>query len=160
LIGAAKYYRKSAEFDEPSAENRFGICLEGGIGVHSNLILAARYHQRAAAHGNSDGFNNLGFCLEHGIGVEQDIEAAAEWYRFAHNNGHLESELKCLHCLRILGHWHVPDRSSWIVDSRPLDDQNAHLFIDCLKDSNINSELIGSIQPLKSTMPNGPRLRS
>jgi TPR repeat protein len=157
LIWAAKYYRMSAELNEPSAENSFGICLERGTGVHSNLIHGARYYKRAAEHGDPDGANNLGFCLEHGIGVKQDIEAAAECYKFAHNNGHLEADLNHRRCLRILGQWDVPDRSSRIVDSRPLDDHFAHLFMDCLKDPNMNPVLIAFIQRLK-TMPSGPRL--
>jgi TPR repeat protein len=78
LIRAAKYYHLSAESNEPSAENSFAICLERGIGVHSNLFLAARYYKRSDEHGHHDSINNLGFCLEHGRGVKQDIETAAE----------------------------------------------------------------------------------
>jgi TPR repeat protein len=105
----------SAELKEPSAENSFGICLERGIGVHSNPMLAARYYQRAADHGDPDGANNLRFCLEHGIGVKQNIESAADCYKFARDHGHPEGELNYRRCLRLLGDWEVPDRSSGLL---------------------------------------------
>jgi TPR repeat protein len=152
LIRAAKYYRLAAELNKPSAENSFGICLERGIGVDSNLFLAARYYKRSAEHGNPAGANNLGFCLEHGRGVKQDFEAAAECYKFARDHGHSEADLNYRRCLRILSRWDVPDRSSLISDSRPLDDHFAHLFIDCLKDSDASPELISSIERLKVAM--------
>jgi hypothetical protein len=53
-------------------------------------------------------------------------------------------------CLRILGRWTVPDRSSWIADSRPSDDHFARLFVDSPKDPDTNPELIASIQQLVS----------
>jgi hypothetical protein len=62
------------------------------------------------------------------------------------------------HCLRILGHWDVPNRSFRIADSRPVDDHFTHLFIDCLKDPDGSPELISSIQQLKATMPGCPGL--
>jgi serine/threonine protein kinase len=156
LIRAAKYYRMSAELNEPSAENSFGIWLERGIGVHSSPILAARYYQRAAGHGNPDGANNLGFCLEHGRGVEQDFRSAAECYKFARDHGHSEAELNYRRCLRILGCWDIPDRSSQIVHSRPVNDNFTHLFIDCLNDSDLSPEIISSIEGLKETIPDCP----
>jgi TPR repeat protein len=156
FIRAAKYYCLSAELNEPSAENSYGICLERGIGVQSNLTLAAHYYQRSAAHGDSDGANNLGFCLEHGRGVKQNIESAAECYKFASDHGHPEGELNYRRCLRILGQWTVPDRSSRIADSRPLDDHFTHLFIDCHDDPNASPELIDSIERLKPSIKNSP----
>jgi hypothetical protein len=45
FIRAATDHRLSAELNELSAENSFGIFLERGIGVHSNLNLAGRYHK-------------------------------------------------------------------------------------------------------------------
>jgi TPR repeat protein len=138
--------------NEPSAANSFGICLERAIGVHSNLILAACYYKRAAGHDDPDGANILGFCLEHNFRVKPDIEAAAECYKFAHENEHSEADLNYRRCFRILGHWDIPDRSSRIVDSRALDDHFAHFFIDCLKNPNMNPELVDSIERLKATM--------
>jgi hypothetical protein len=146
----------AAELNEPSAENSFGICLERGIGVHSNLELAVRYYQRAAAQGHPDGANNLGFCFEHGRGIKQDIEAAAEFSKFARDHGHPDGDLNYRRCLRILGHWDVPDRSSQIADSRPSDDNLSRLFVECLKDPDTNPELVFSIQRLLS-ISSGPK---
>jgi TPR repeat protein len=160
LIREAKYYRIPAELNEPSAENSFGICFERGIGVHSNLILAVRYYKRAVENSDLDGVNNLKFCLEHSFGAKQEFAAVAECYKSDRDHGHSEADLNYRCGLRILGHWDVPDQSSRIVDSRSLDDHLVHLFIVCLKEPNINPELIASIQGLKATMPNGPRLTS
>jgi TPR repeat protein len=37
FIRATKYYHLAAEFNNADAQNSFGICLERGIGVQSNL---------------------------------------------------------------------------------------------------------------------------
>jgi TPR repeat protein len=150
---AAKYYRMAAEFGNPSAENSFGVCLERGIGVQSNQALAAHYFELSALHGDRDGANNLGFCLEHGRGVKQDIETAAEWYGFAAEHGHPEGDLNYQRCLRLLGHWMVPDRSSCVSDCAGSDDL-AEKFLTAIEDpiaaNDVSAELFLSIKQLKS----------
>jgi hypothetical protein len=133
MFRAAKYYRLSADMKNASAENSFGICLERGIGVQKNLFLAAQYYHRAAQQGHPDGANNFGFCLEHGRGVEQDIEMAAEYYKFASDHGHSEAKLNHKRCLRLLGSWEPPDRSSDIVSHPPSVDFLCKLFGDFLE---------------------------
>jgi TPR repeat protein len=93
----------SAGSNSASAQNSFGISLERGIGIQSNLSLAAQYYQHVALQGHPDGANNLGFCLEHGRGVKQNIELTAEYYKFAADRGHPEGELNYRRCLRLLG---------------------------------------------------------
>jgi TPR repeat protein len=134
FVRAAKYYRLSAELNDAAAQNSFGICLERGIGLRSNFALAAHYYQRSALQGHPDGANNLGFCLEHGRGVKQDINLAAEYYKFAANRGHPEADLNYRRCLRFLGQWKAPDRSSDVSANPPSNQQLASLFIDCLKE--------------------------
>jgi hypothetical protein len=148
----------SAEFNEPSAENSFGIYLERGSGVHSNLIFAARYYKQSAGYDHPDEANNLGFSLKHGRGIEQDFEAVAKYSTFERDHAYPEADLNYRHRFRILGHWNVPDRSSQIADSQPLDNLFTHLFIDSPSNPDSNPELKQSIQRLKSIMPNGPRL--
>jgi TPR repeat protein len=121
-VRAAKYYRMAAELRNPSAQNSFGIFLERGIGVRSNQALAAHYFEQSAVGGDPDGANNLGFCLEHGRGVRQNIAVAAEWYKFARDHGHPEGEVNYQRCLRLLGQWTIPDRSTRIVDDPRPDD--------------------------------------
>jgi hypothetical protein len=140
----------AAELNEPSAENSFGICLERGIGVCSNVTLAVRYYKRAAAHGDPDGANNLGFCLEHGRGVKQDIHAAVECYKFAHDHGHPEGELNYRRCLRVLERWTAPDRSSRISDHSTTVDSLTRLFLGPLENPKVRSEFADSIKQLKS----------
>jgi TPR repeat protein len=137
LHRAAKYYRLSADLQDPMAEN-------AGL----------------AAHGDPDGANNLGFCLEHDRGVERSIASAAECYKFAADRGHPEATINYRHCLRFLERWEVPDRSFRISDHSQFDDRLANLCIGCLKDCHASLELIASIQLLKTTMPNGPEIGS
>jgi TPR repeat protein len=150
---AAKYYHLAAELGHAAAENSFGICLERGIGVQSNIALAARYYQQSANHGNADGANNIGFCLEHGRGVAADIALAAEYYKFAADHGHLEGRLNYRRCLRLLGRWEVPDRSSDVSCHPPARDDLAGAFIACLDDptqfDSESAELITAIERLK-----------
>jgi TPR repeat protein len=120
-IRAANYYRLAAEQNLPEAENNFGICLERGIGIKSNIVLAAEYYERSANHGHPDGANNFGFCLEHGRGVKQDILNAAKYYKIASDGGHSEADLNYRRCLRLLGRWDVPDRSSDVSVQQSFD---------------------------------------
>jgi TPR repeat protein len=125
---AAKYYRLSAEMKNASAQNSFGICLERGIGVHKNLSLAALFYRRAADQGHADGANNFGFCLEHCRGVQQNIEMAAQYYRFAADRGHREAKVNLARCMRLLGRWNPPDRSSDSVSHSPSPDRLSEIF--------------------------------
>jgi TPR repeat protein len=146
----------SAELNSASAQNSFGIFLERGIGIQSNLSLAAHYYQLAAFQGHPDGANNLGFCLEHGRGVQQNIRLAAEYYKLAADRGHPEGELNYRRCLRLLGRWEVPDRSSDVSAHPPSHDDLAHQFIDCLKEPHalhgVASEFLTSIEQLHASM--------
>jgi TPR repeat protein len=119
LLRAAKYYRMAADLKNADGANNFGICLERGIGVRVNLELAAEYYRRAADHGHADGANNFGFCLEHGRGVNQNIQSAADYYKRAADRGHPEADVGYRRCLRLLGRWSVPDRSSQASTQTP-----------------------------------------
>jgi hypothetical protein len=152
----------AADLGNAAAQNSFGVCLERGIGVKSNLALAARYYRRSAAQGNSDGANNFGFCLERGRGVNENIEAAAECYAFAAECGHPEGELNYRRCLRILGRFES-DRSSRVSNQSQSDHFLTKLFLDCLNDSEAidraHPETIASIQRLNDSIAprtNGP----
>jgi hypothetical protein len=156
FIRAAKYYHLAAELDDADAQNSFGICLERGIGFQSNLALAAHYYQQSALQGNPDGANNCGFCLEHGRGVEQDIRLAAQYYRSAADRGHPEGDLNYCRCLRLLGRWDPPDRSSQVTVQPPSNDFLTEPFLDCLKEpealQSASAELIDSIQRLRVSL--------
>jgi TPR repeat protein len=129
LDRAAKYYGLSAAKGNAAAQNSFGICLERGLGAHKNQCLAAQFYLRAAAQGHADGANNFGFCLEHGRGVQQDFAMAAEYYGFAANRGHPDGAANRARCLRLLGRWEPPDRSSDSV-SHSAPDRLCEIFRD------------------------------
>jgi hypothetical protein len=132
VLRAAKYYRLSAEQQNASAQNSFGICLERGIGVQKNMLLAAQYYHHAAQQGHPDGANNFGFCLEHSRGVQQNIELATKYYKFAADHDHSEAKLNHDRCLRLLGQWKPPDRSSEVVSHPQPVERLSHIFRDFL----------------------------
>jgi hypothetical protein len=150
---AAKCYRLSAELNDASAQNSFGIFLERGIGMPSNLALAAHYYELAALQGHPDGASNLGFCLEHGRGVKPNIGLAAEYYKFVADHGYPEGDLNYRRCLRLLGRWDAPDRSSDISAHPPSHDDLSRQFIDCLKEPDalhgVAPEVLASIERFK-----------
>jgi serine/threonine protein kinase len=146
-----------------SAQNSFGIFLERGIVFRSNQSLAAHYFELSALQGNRDGANNLGFCFEHGRGVCQNIESAAEWYRFAADHNHPEGEMNYQRCLRLLGDWHIPDRSFSIAD-QPRSDDLRRKFHTAVEDSVAadcaGAELVAAIRRLKNETAECPVSRT
>jgi serine/threonine protein kinase len=92
----------------------------------------------------------------------QNIEAAAEWYRIAADLGHAEGEVNYQRCLRLLGRWAIPDRSSSIADRLKSDDL-ARDFLTAVEDpvaaDQAGTELVASIERLKDAMVEcaGPR---
>jgi hypothetical protein len=56
--------------------SRYGVCLENGEGVETDLASAARYFKMSADIGNSDGMSNYGWFLANGQGLEQDLASA------------------------------------------------------------------------------------
>jgi hypothetical protein len=163
LERAAKYYRLAAECGSAEGQNSFGICLERGIGVQSNVALAAHYYERSAVQGNPDGANNLGFCLEHGRGVEQNIKMATDYYKFASDHGHAEGRLNYGRCLRLLGRWEVPDRSSAVAAHPRETDAFAKRFIAGLDDPQMHdrewAELRHSIARMRDSRFPRPNLK-
>jgi serine/threonine protein kinase len=51
--------------------------------------------------------------------VNQNIESAAEYYKLAADGGHPEADQNYRRCLRLLGRWTVPDRSSAASEPKP-----------------------------------------
>jgi serine/threonine protein kinase len=93
----------------------------------------------------------LGFCLEHGRGVCQNIELAAEYYKRAADCGHPEAEQNYQRCLRLLGRWNVPDRSSIVSEEKPSFDERKIEGADRVTSSlKMFAETKQSIQSMKS----------
>jgi hypothetical protein len=78
----------------------------------------------------------------------------AEWYKFARDHGYPEGEVNYQRCLRLLGQWTVPDRSTQIMDD-PGSDDLVQQFIAAVEDSasadRAGTDLVTSIQRLKNT---------
>jgi TPR repeat protein len=156
-LRAAKYFRLSAEKGNAAAQNSFGICLERGIGVHKDLALAAHFYQCAADQGHVDGANNFGFCLEHGRDVAQNFAMAAEYYGIAAERGHSEAKLNRARCMRLLGQWKPPDRSSESVSHPPSPDRLSEIFRPFLQNpgplDDDGRQLLSSLQRIKIAAP-------
>jgi serine/threonine protein kinase len=122
------------------------------------VSLAARFYRRAAQQGHADGANNFGFCLEHGRGVEQNFELAGDYYRFAADRGHPEAKLNHARCLRLLGRWEPPDRSSDSVSHPPSPDCLSEIFRDFCQSpapraAGDDARLLNQLARLKNVAP-------
>jgi len=78
---SAVWFHRSALQGYSKAQNRYGVCLEDGIGVPVNEKEAFEWYMKAAKQGHGSAMNHLGWCYQKGIGVEADQKEAAFWYR-------------------------------------------------------------------------------
>ena len=79
---AAKYFLKSALFDDDTALINLGLCYADGFGLEKDLVKAARCY-KIAAKDSSVARLALGLCYAEGLGVEKDLVKAEDWYKKA-----------------------------------------------------------------------------
>ena len=82
-----KWYRKSAEQGDATAQYNLACCYKGGGGVEQSEVKAVEWFRRAAERGNVDAQNKLGVCYANGEGVEKSVKKAMYWFRKAQKNG-------------------------------------------------------------------------
>jgi TPR repeat protein len=116
---SVSYYRRAASQRHPGGMNNFGRCLEYGLGIEPDLRRAAKYYRLSAELQNADGINNFGICLERGVGIQANIDLAADHYKRAADGGHPEAAVNSRRCLRLLGRWTIPGRSSAVSEQKP-----------------------------------------
>ncbi|KAG4086345.1 HCP-like protein [Neocallimastix lanati (nom. inval.)] len=78
---SAIWFHRSALQGYSKAQNRYGVCLEDGIGVPVNEREAFQWYMKAGKQGHGSAMNHLGWCYQKGIGVEADQKEAAYWYK-------------------------------------------------------------------------------
>jgi TPR repeat protein len=76
---AMKWYSKSADQGQASAQVNLGLMYAEGEGVPQNEAEAAKWYRRAAEQGNASGQSNLGVMYRNGKGVPQDPVRAYMW---------------------------------------------------------------------------------
>jgi TPR repeat protein len=82
LAAAAKWFRKSAEQGNVTAEAHLGRLYRLGAGVPKDGAQAARWSMKAASQGNAIGQSNLGY-----MALDGDPAGAASWFKKAADQG-------------------------------------------------------------------------
>lgn len=78
-----KYFRLSAELNNPKAFYLLGRLYHYGLGVHNNYVLARKYYEIAANLKDIDACRDLGYFYLNGLGVEINYAKAKEYYEKA-----------------------------------------------------------------------------
>ena len=84
---AVKWFQKSAEQGNASAQSALGDLYYDGHGVIQDHGQALKWFQEAAKQDDAYAQYSLGFMYGHGIGVGQDYGQALTWYRKAADQG-------------------------------------------------------------------------
>ena len=82
LAAAAKWFRKSAERGNVTAEAHLGRLYLLGTGVPKDAAQTARWSMKAASQGNAIGQANLGY-----MALDSDPAGAASWFKKAADQG-------------------------------------------------------------------------
>jgi len=95
---SAVWFHRSALQGYSKAQNRYGVCLEDGIGVPINESEAFQWYMKAGKQGHGSAMNHLGWCYQKGIGVEADQKEAAFWYRNSAYHGFSKGQYNLAWC--------------------------------------------------------------
>ncbi|ORX78064.1 HCP-like protein [Anaeromyces robustus] len=95
---SAVWFHRSALQGYSKAQNRYGVCLEDGIGVPINEKEAFQWYMKAGKQGHGSAMNHLGWCYQKGIGVEADQKEAAFWYRNSAYHGFSKGQYNLAWC--------------------------------------------------------------
>ena len=100
-VEGMKWFRKSAQQNNPDAMEALGEMYLDGKGVAMNKQEAVKWFRKAAdLGGDAEAMWYLGQCYEKGEGVEKSIEKAVSWYKKGAGNGNA----KCKQALKRLGY--------------------------------------------------------
>ncbi len=84
---AFKWFRKSAEKNEPYAQDKLGVAYRDGSGIDKDEREAVRWFRKAAEQGYAEAQANLGGMYAFGRGVAKDASEAQKWFLKAANQG-------------------------------------------------------------------------
>ena len=86
-VEAFKYYKLSAEQNNPYAQFNLGRLYLIGKGVKINNEEAFNWFKKSAENGNAEAQLMLGKCYDQGTGIKKDAALAKEWYIKAAKQG-------------------------------------------------------------------------
>ena len=89
---AVKWYRKSAEQGNATAQNNLGAMYANGLGVAKDESEAVTWYRKAAEQGHSRAQNYLGWMYANGRGVAKDESEAVKWYRKSAEQGNATAQ--------------------------------------------------------------------
>lgn len=111
MVGAANYYRQSADMGHPGAQNNLGNQYKNGRGVERNPQEAVRLFTLSANQGSVFGMRNLASCYMDGIGVDADFDLAVDWLETAAEQ---KDNLACAMLAKAYDNWNHKDEGKKI----------------------------------------------
>ena len=111
MVGAANYYRQSADMGHPGAQNNLGNQYKNGRGVNKDPQEAVRLFTLSARQGNVFGMRNLASCYLDGIGANADFDLAVDWLETAAEQ---KDNLACAMLAKAYDNWNHRDEEKKI----------------------------------------------
>ena len=111
MVGAANYYRQSADMGHPGAQNNLGNQYKNGRGVNKDPQEAVRLFTLSARQGNVFGMRNLASCYLDGIGADADFDLAVDWLETAAEQ---KDNLACAMLAKAYDKWNHRDEEKKI----------------------------------------------
>jgi len=99
-VEGMKWFRKSAQQNNPKAMIAIGYLYKEGKGVPMNKQEAVKWFRKAIELDNDMAMRDLGICYEKGEGVEKNIDQAVYWYK----KGAAKNNYSCKEALKRLGY--------------------------------------------------------
>jgi TPR repeat protein len=87
LAAAVRYYKMSADLNNPDGMYSYATCLATGQGAAQDIVSAAGHFREAADLAASDTMNRYGLSLKYGQGVEHEISAPGGPYLMSTDRG-------------------------------------------------------------------------
>lgn len=85
---AAKWIRRAAEKEHPTAQNYLAVMYANGLGIERDQNKAISWFRKAAEQDEVAAEYSLGHIYEDGLGVPIDRKIALGWYRKSANHGY------------------------------------------------------------------------
>ena len=89
---AFNWWLKSAQQNNPIAQDAIGTCYYYGKGTHISYTEAFSWMFKSANQNYAPAQYNVGLCYKYGKGTQRNIPYAYLWFRKASRQGHKEAE--------------------------------------------------------------------
>ena len=89
---AVKYFRQSADQNNPKAQLQLGYMYKLGEVVLEDYAEAFKWFQKSADQNNADAQFHVGRMYDQGVGVKQNYAEALKWYQKSAEQDHMHAQ--------------------------------------------------------------------